>query len=74
MIKIELDESEARELLDAARDMCRLRLNNMEAIEASFGSNAVKKIFYDDEYKTAFFHAAKLADIGSKIEDSLNKE
>lgn len=74
MIKIELDESEARELLDAARDMCRLWLDNMEAIEASFESNAAAKIFYDDEYKTAFFHASKLADIGAKIEDSLNKE
>lgn len=74
MIKIELDESEALELLDAARDMCRMWLDNMEAIEASYGSNAAKKIFYDDEYKTAFFHAAKLADIGGKIEDSLNRE
>ena len=55
MIKIELDESEARELLDAARDCCRLWLDNMEAIEASFGTNAVEKIFYDEEYKNAFF-------------------
>lgn len=74
MIKIELDEIEARELLDAARDCCRKWLDNMEAIEASFGSNAAAKIFCDDEYKTAFFHASKLADIGSKIEDSLNRE
>lgn len=73
MIKIELDESEARELLDAARDMCRLWLDNMEAIEASYEINNVK-IFADEEYKTAFFHASKLADIGNKIEDSLNKE
>lgn len=73
MIKIELDESEARVLLDAARDMCRIWLDKMEAIEASFESNAVAKIFYDEEYKTAFFYASKLADIGAKIEDSLNR-
>lgn len=73
MIKIELDESEARELLDAARDMCRLWLDNMEAIEARFGSNNVK-LFVDEEFKTAFYHASKLADIGAKIEDSLNRE
>ena len=74
MIKIELDESAASELLDSCRDMCRLWLDKMEAIEASFESNAAAKIFYDEEYKTAFFHASKLADIGAKIEDCLNKE
>lgn len=74
MIKIEIDESEARELLDACRDMCRIWLDNMEAIEASFESNAAAKIFYDEKYKTAFFHASKLADIGAKIEDYLNRE
>lgn len=73
MIKIELDESGARELLDACRDMCRLWLDNMEAIEASYEHNNVK-IFSDEKYRTAFFHASKLADIGAKIEDSLNKE
>ena len=73
MIKIELDESAARELLDATRDMCRMWLDNMEAIEASFENNNVK-IFADERFKTAFYHASKLADIGAKIEDSLNKE
>lgn len=73
MIKIELDEREARELLDASRDMCRMWLDNMEAIEASYEGNNVK-LFADEEFKTAFYHASKLADIGSKIEDSLNKE
>ena len=73
MIKIELDESEARELLDAARDMCRSWLDDMEAIEASYGYNNVK-IFADERFKTAFFHASKLAEIGYKIENSLNKE
>ena len=73
MIKIELDEIEARELLDAARVMCRLWLDNMEAIESSYEKNNVK-IFGDEEYKTAFFHASKLDDIVAKIEDSLNKE
>lgn len=74
MIKIELDESEARELLNACHDKCWLCLDNMEAIEARFGSNAGAKIFYDEEYKTAFFHAAKLAGICAKIEDSLNRK
>lgn len=73
MIKIELDESEARELLDAARDCCRLWLDNMEAIKASFEYNNVK-IFADERFKTAFFHASKLSEIGYKIEDSLNRE
>lgn len=73
MIKIELDESEARELLDSSRDMCRLWLDNMEAIEASYEGNNVK-LFTDEKFKTAFYHASKLADIGAKIEDSLNKE
>lgn len=73
MIKIELDESEARELLDAARDTCRIWLDNMEAIEASFGRNNVK-IFSDERFKNAFFHASKLSEIGYKIENSLNKE
>ena len=73
MVKIELDETEARELLDAARDMCRLWLDNMEAIESSYEPNNVK-IFADEEYKKAFFHASKLAEIGHKIENSLNKE
>lgn len=73
MIKIELDESEARELLDAARDMCRMWLDNMEAIEASFEYNNVK-IFADERFITAFHHASKLAEIGYKIENSLNKE
>ena len=73
MIKIELDESEARELLDASRDMCKMWLDNMEAIESSYENNNVK-IFSDERYKNAFFHASKLADIGAKIEDSLNKE
>lgn len=66
MIKIELDESEARELLDTARVCCRLWIRT-----------AAEKIFSDDydvEYKNAFFHASKLADIGNKIEDSLNRE
>lgn len=73
MIKIELDESEARELLDTARDMCKMYLDNMEAIEASFENNVVK-IFADERFKTAFYHASKLAEIGYKIENSLNKE
>lgn len=73
MIKIELEESEARELLDAASDMCRMWLDNMEAIEASFENNDVK-IFADEHFKTAFFHASKLSEIGYKIENSLNKE
>lgn len=73
MIKIELDESEARELLDAARDMCRMCLDNMEAIEASFENNDVK-IFADERFKTAFYRASKLAEIGYKIENSLNKD
>ena len=66
MIKIELDESEARELLDAARAWCRLWINN--AFEKIHNNN------YDDEYKTALFHMYKICDIGNKIEDSLNKE
>ena len=73
MIKIELDESEARELLDAVHDMCRLWLDNMEAIEVNFDYNSVK-IFADESFKNAFFHASKLAEIGYKIENSLNKE
>lgn len=73
MIKIELDESEARELLDAARDCCRRWLENMEAIEASYEGNNVK-LFADERFKTAFFHASKLSVIGYKIEDLLNKE
>ena len=73
MIKIELDEIEARELLDASRDMCRLWLENMEAIESSYEYNNVK-IFGDERFRTAFFHASKLAEIGYKIENSLNKE
>lgn len=73
MIKIELDESEAREMLDAARYMCKMWLDDMEAIESSFGNNNVK-IFADERFKTAFFHASKLAEIGYKIENSLNKE
>lgn len=66
MIKIELDESEARELLDAARAWGRFWINT-----------AFKKISnnnYDDEYKKALFHMYKICDIGNKIEDSLNKE
>ena len=73
MIKIELEESEARELLDAAHDMCLILLENMEAIAARYEINNVK-IFCDEEYKNAFFHASKLSNIVSKIEDSLNKE
>lgn len=73
MIKIELDEIEARELLAAARDMCRLWLDNMEAIEASYEYNNIK-IFGDERFKDAFFHASKLSEIGYKIENSLNKE
>lgn len=73
MIKIELDESEARVLLDAARDMARLWLNNMKTIENCYETKNIK-IFNDERYKNAFFHASKLADIGAKIEDSLNKE
>lgn len=72
MIKIELDESEARELMDAARNLCVRYLDDMEAIE-SYETNKVK-IFTDERFKTAFFHAAKLAKIGYKIENSLNKE
>lgn len=72
MIKIELDESEASELLDAARNLCEKYLADMEAIE-SFETNKAK-IFTDERFKTAFFHASKLAEIGYKIEDSLNKE
>lgn len=73
MIKIELEESEARELLDAARDMCNMWLDDMEAIELSYENNNVK-IFSDERFKNAFFHASKLAEIGYKIENSLNKE
>lgn len=73
MVKIELDESKARELLDAARDMCKMWLDNMEAIESSYENNNVK-IFSDERFKNAFFHAPKLAEIGYKIETSLNKE
>ena len=60
MVKIELDETEARELLDAARDMCRLWLDNMEAIEASYEPNNVK-IFADEEYKKAFFSCVQIS-------------
>lgn len=72
MIKIELDESEAREILDAARNLCAQYLDDMEAIE-SFETNKVK-IFTDERFKTAFFHASKLSEIAYKIEDSLNRE
>lgn len=66
MIKIELDEREARELLDAARAWGRIWINT--ACEKIYNHN------YDDEYKTALFHMYKICDIGNKIEDSLNKE
>ena len=66
MIKIELDESEARELLDAARAWGRLWFNT--AFEKINYNN------YDDEYKTALFHLYKICDIGNKIEYFLNKE
>lgn len=73
MIKIELDETEVRELMESARDCCRIWLDNMEAIAAGYSINDVR-LFDDEEYKTAFFHSSKLASIVSKIEDSLNKE
>lgn len=69
MIKIELDESEARELLAAARNLCTMYLDDMESVK-SFETNKLK-IFTDERFKTAFFHASKLAEIGYKIEDSL---
>lgn len=74
MIKIELDESEINELIEACRCCCKKWLDIMETIEASFGSNAAVKIFYDEHYKDAFFHASKLFNISYKIENSLNKE